>query len=126
MWLEGCFVDAIAPGRYDVSAGTRDKRFGETRDVIVEDGGDHEVTVRVSPGAELRLRCDPPRIGGTFEIVHEGRVVRVGTVRPYAESSYIVPAGTLSVRFTAQGSAAAREQTIELEPGVSRTVVFGD
>ncbi len=38
MWFDGYEIEALEPGRYDISAGTRDRRYGEVRDVVVEDG----------------------------------------------------------------------------------------
>jgi hypothetical protein len=126
-WFDDSQTRGLASGYYDITAITADRRYGEVRDVIVDDGRiTKDVVVAVAPCGELRLRCDAPYRSGTVQVMHEGRVMRTATLEPGVDLSIVFPSGRTTVRFVGQGAAGVSEQTFELAPGENRLVVFGE
>lgn len=118
-------VRGLEPGWYDIRAVTSNRTFGEALGVRVEGGSEtRDVTVRAEPGGELRLRCDAPAEGGTFEVVRDGFDLPEVTLRRGVEFAYAVPPGEITVRFMGRGATEARVQTVDVAAGQSRPIVF--
>jgi len=126
---DGSFdADGLAPGLYDLSAGTKDGRFGVLRSVGVSAGAEtSDLVVAVAPGGKLRLRYEGSRPKVTCSVRFQG--VPIGWAQDLQAGDATVrlaPAGTLLLGLSAENGQEISTRTVELGAGEESEVLFRD
>jgi hypothetical protein len=118
-------VRGVEPGTYDVWATTSEGLFDLVADVDVRAGSElSALSLSMSPGARLRLRCDDESSAGAFEVRAGGVLLYAGELRVGFTQPLVVPAGPVDIAHTARGG-ARRTRTVEIVAGEDRFVVSG-
>ena len=120
----GLVIDGLLEGTYDISGLTADGRIGAVRGIGVSSGAPSaQVTLRVAPAAQLRVRL----LGNTqpcqLEVESEGALRWFSDgIRPGASKLVHVPAGAVSVRLRFRDQVidereviAALDQVVEVD-----------
>ncbi len=96
----GLEVSGMPAGIYDISARTEDGRVGLLHAVEVRGGAQpQEFSVRVAPGARLRLRLEGRAQSLPFLVLSDGMMMAMDGLQPGASRLVFVPAGTAIVQL---------------------------
>jgi len=115
----------LVPGTYDILARSSDGRVGFLVDVAVRLGESASPTVVVlAPGGKLRIRSEGRSAWWRYWVLSQGKVLAEGSAKAGTSALVSVPAGSLIVRFSANGRPPV-EREIEASAGAEETeVVF--
>lgn len=114
----------LPAGTYDVVASTSDARVGTASAVRIGEAAS-EISLRVEPGAVLRVHCEAPRKGGWCTVSRGSEIVAAGDLATNGELVCIVPAGAWIVRLDGESEIAPLERHVELQAGARAFVEFG-
>lgn len=107
----------LVPGTYDLLGRSSDGRVGFLADVVVRLGESASPTqVILAPGGKLRIRHDGVSAWGRYTVLSQGKVLAEGSAKAGTSALVSVPAGFLTVRFSANGKPAV-EREIEASAG---------
>ncbi|MFN0007311.1 MAG: hypothetical protein ACKVXR_05335 [Planctomycetota bacterium] len=116
---------SLVPGTYDLLGRSSDGRVGFLADVVVRLGESASpAAVFLAPGGKLRIRHEGLSAWGRYAVLCQGKVLAEGSAKAGTSTLVYVPAGTVTVRFSASGRPPV-DREIEASPGEEETeVVF--
>jgi len=117
----------VEPGTYGVFVRTSSGETALRHALVVEpEARASAVELEVAQGARLHVRNVSQESAVTFLVTSQGAAVAWGRIRPGAESTQVVPVGTVETTFYDGTSDSPEVRELTLEPGEEREVVFGE